>query len=633
MTIRDLSPDDPATIGRYRLLGVLGSGGMGRVLLGVGPDGRFVAIKQVHAHLLEDWEYRARFQREVQASTRVSGAFTAPVIDFDVQAEPPWLASVFIVGVPLDHTVAEFGPLPVAELRTLAIGLASAVREIHRCGLIHRDLKPANVILSADGPRVIDFGIAAMSEQQGGLTQTGSVMGSPAYMSPEQALSEPITPASDVFALGAMLAMAATGASPFAGASMAYTLFNIVHTTPDLTAVPPELRDMIAACLHKDPHQRPTPDQLLAYLGSLPDRARPWSESLHAEIDRQAAQLAVLTADPHATQAISGRRRNAPTPSPTGPAMAGDTAPRSRFRRTGLRAALAVAVVAILAAGITWFQLRDNTADSATVTRGPAALAEIDACAWLRAVLPEQIPAESGLAPDPATWAWKYSETWGCYVKSNGASLEIQPGHSVRYLTPTGTTASGFPVLEYKSGVENSCERGVDLSGANQLWGLEVSTRAGCAFTTQLLERLLATRDSAPKSADAASLSRIAPCDLLGRAVFEALAGPVPSDPAAVDAHACSWSGSRTMTVQFRLWDPNHLVRDHIRKLADGTEVSEDRAGSGSSCSLTYSYRTVEDRDEMIVAKVEGGPNQADTHCTAAESLLQSVRSVLPEPN
>ncbi|MRH88654.1 protein kinase [Nocardia sp. SYP-A9097] len=147
MTIRPLALGDPQQIGRYRILGILGAGGMGRVLLGTGPDGRLVAVKQVHAHLLDEIEYRARFRREVTASTRVSGAFTAPVIDFDVDSATPWLASVFVVGVPLDTAVERHGPLPPAAVRMLAAGLASALHAIHQAALIHRDLKPANVLL------------------------------------------------------------------------------------------------------------------------------------------------------------------------------------------------------------------------------------------------------------------------------------------------------------------------------------------------------------------------------------------------------------------------------------------------------------------------------------------------------
>ncbi len=172
--VMQLQPGDPARIGRYRLLGQLGAGGMGRVLRGVGPDGRLVAVKQVHAHLVTESDFLPRFRREVRVSARVSGAFAAAVVDFDVESEEPWLASVFVPGVPLDKAVEQFGPLSTDQVRTLALGLASALHAIHEVGLIHRDLKPANVILAEDGPRVIDFGIARAVEGRSELTHTGS---------------------------------------------------------------------------------------------------------------------------------------------------------------------------------------------------------------------------------------------------------------------------------------------------------------------------------------------------------------------------------------------------------------------------------------------------------------------------
>ncbi|MET8873434.1 serine/threonine-protein kinase [Nocardia sp. NPDC004604] len=269
--VTQLQPGDPARIGRYLLLGQLGAGGMGRVLLGVGPDGRLVAIKQVHAHLITEEDFLPRFRREVQTSARVSGAFTAAVIDFDIESETPWLASIFVPGVPLDKAVQDHGPLPSAQVRTLAVGLASALRAIHGVGLIHRDLKPANVILAEDGPRVIDFGIARAVEGRSELTHTGSIIGSPAFMSPEQAQSEALTPASDIFSLGAVLAMTAGGKSPFAGSSLPHTLYNIVHTQPDLSGLPPEVRHLVEPCLRKDPKTRPTPAEILDFW----DRFRP----------------------------------------------------------------------------------------------------------------------------------------------------------------------------------------------------------------------------------------------------------------------------------------------------------------------------------------------------------------------
>ncbi|MFD8143889.1 protein kinase [Streptomyces sp. NPDC059708] len=292
----------PERVGPYRVLGVLGEGGMGRVLLAAAPDGRLVAVKQVHARLADDGDFRARFRREVAASQKVSGAYTAAVMDADVDAPTPWLASVFVPGPSLGAAVAELGALPERTVRRLAAGLVTALTEIHRAGLIHRDLKPENVLLTQDGVRVIDLGIARAAESGADtrLTRTGLVVGSPAFMSPEQAEGRELTPASDVFSLGSVLALAATGASPFAADSMLRTLFNLVHAEPELSSVPAELRPLVARCLAKDPADRPAPAELLHLLGTVPPAGRlPWPPAMHGMITAQGAAIdRLLGVDP-----------------------------------------------------------------------------------------------------------------------------------------------------------------------------------------------------------------------------------------------------------------------------------------------------------------------------------------------
>ncbi|MER5310151.1 serine/threonine-protein kinase [Streptomyces sp. NPDC002773] len=357
---RPLGPSDPRQAGPYRLLAELGRGGMGRVFLGTAPDGRLAAVKQVHARLAADEDFRARFRREVEASRRVSGAGTAAVMAADADAPTPWLASVFVAGPSLGAAVERSGTLPVETVRRLAVQLATALHEIHRAGLIHRDLKPENVLLSEDGARVIDFGIARAAE--GGnmteLTGTGLVVGSPAFMSPEQAEGKELTPASDVFSLGSVLALAATGTSPFAGPSTLQYLYNVVHTEPGLDAVPPELRGLLTWCLAKDPAARPTPAQLLAALGPAAPAARQWPPAVHAMVaDQQRAVDHLLTRggdDPERTVVVPpGGGRAAPTAVATRPAAAAPARPR---RRRGALAAAAVAVsLCVLGAGAWWF--------------------------------------------------------------------------------------------------------------------------------------------------------------------------------------------------------------------------------------------------------------------------------------
>ncbi|MCX4630121.1 serine/threonine-protein kinase [Streptomyces sp. NBC_01443] len=281
-------------IGPFRTVAVLGQGGMGRVVLGVGPDGRYVAVKQVHAELAGDEGFRARFRREVDASRRVAGGYTAAVIDADPDAETPWLASQFVPGPSLNQALETAGPLPEEAVRRLAAGLAHALADVHRAGLIHRDLKPSNVLLAEDGVRVIDFGIVRAVGDQTRITHDGSLMGSPAFMSPEQVLGQELTPASDVFSLGATLVMACTGKPPFAGSSVPRILHEVVHAEPDLSEVPPRLREVIAWCLAKDPADRPTPRELLSRVGGLTPSARPWPEAVNTLIHDQLVVMGAL---------------------------------------------------------------------------------------------------------------------------------------------------------------------------------------------------------------------------------------------------------------------------------------------------------------------------------------------------
>ncbi|MEU9998463.1 serine/threonine-protein kinase [Streptomyces sp. NPDC050848] len=291
--MKPLDASTPTEAGPYRLLTELGSGGMGRVFLGAAPDGRLAAVKQVHHRFAAEDGFRSRFRREVTASRKVSGAYTAAVMDADADAELPWLASVFVAGPSLGAAVNATGPLPAETVRRLALGLVTALEEIHRVGLIHRDLKPENVLLAEDGVRVIDFGIARAVEPVGStaLTQTGWVIGSPPFMSPEQAESKELTPASDVFSLGSVLALAATGRAPFAAASMFLTLHNVVHTEPELGEIPEDLRAIVAGCLAKDPADRPTPAELRTLLGPVRPATRPWPPAVHRLIADQKDRL------------------------------------------------------------------------------------------------------------------------------------------------------------------------------------------------------------------------------------------------------------------------------------------------------------------------------------------------------
>ncbi|TDC70952.1 serine/threonine-protein kinase [Actinomadura sp. GC306] len=306
-----LRPGDPRRVGGHRLLGRLGAGGMGMVYLGRSPGGMLVAVKVVHPHLVEDPDFRARFRREAAAARAVSGAFTAPVVDADPEAALPWLATAYLPGVPLDQAV----PLPVPAVLALGAGLAEALVSIHRAGVVHRDLKPSNVILAPDGPRVIDFGIAHAADAAA-VTRTGSAVGSPGFIAPEQARGAPTGPAADVFSLGAVLVFAATGASPYGHGPPHVLIYRAVHERPRLGGVTDlALRAVAESCLDPDPARRPSPGELLRALAPHV----PPSGDLHgvgwlpAALGERIAQAGTDIPEPPptgiATVAAPGRRR------------------------------------------------------------------------------------------------------------------------------------------------------------------------------------------------------------------------------------------------------------------------------------------------------------------------------------
>ncbi|MGW4759462.1 protein kinase domain-containing protein [Streptomyces chartreusis] len=268
-----LHKDDPKSVGGYRLVGRLGSGGMGVVYRGRARSGREVAVKVVHAQYAEDAVFRARFRQEIEAVRKVSGAFTAPVLDADPEAVRPWMATQYVPGPSLAARIRDGGPLKGTELRRLVLGLVEALRDIHRAGVVHRDLKPANVLMAEDGPRVIDFGISRAAENHNTLTETGQMIGTPPFMSPEQLTdARSVGPASDVFSVGALLVFTMTGRGPFDADSPYLTAYRVVHDAPVLDGVPQPLHAVLERCLAKDPADRPELDEVAReFVAALPE--------------------------------------------------------------------------------------------------------------------------------------------------------------------------------------------------------------------------------------------------------------------------------------------------------------------------------------------------------------------------
>ena len=308
MPVAPLRPGDPAVVGPHRLLGRLGQGGMGTVFLGVSPDERAVAVKVLRDPVLSgpaDADARRRFRHELEALRRVRGPHLVEVLDADVDAETPYLVTRFVPGQRLDELVAEHGPLEGEALHTLARGVADALATMHRAGVVHRDLTPGNVLVLDGSPQVIDLGLATAADVTA-LTRSGLVVGTPGYLAPEQVTGQTVTPAADVHAWGATIALAATGRPPYGTGRPEAVLYRIVHDEPDLDGVPEGLLPLVEAALARHPEHRPSSEELLDRLGG-PSQERTVAVHLPRDVDATTVlqtdvlrprPTAVLTAPP-----------------------------------------------------------------------------------------------------------------------------------------------------------------------------------------------------------------------------------------------------------------------------------------------------------------------------------------------
>ncbi|WP_439380029.1 serine/threonine-protein kinase [Amycolatopsis lexingtonensis] len=621
-----LGPGEPARAGRYRLLAAVGAGGMGRVLLGVAPDGRLAAVKQVHRRFAHDPGFRERFRREVEVSRLVSGAYTAAVMDADPFAPAPWLASVFVAGPSLQEAIDATGPLPAAAVRHLAAGLASALLGIHRAGLVHRDLKPGNVLLAEDGPRVIDFGIARAAEGGTDLTHTGVILGSPAFMSPEQADGRPLTPASDVFSLGALLVLAATGRSPFAGASAPQSLYNVVHTHPDLRALPPDLRALAEACLVKDPARRPDPARLLELLGPLPPVPRPWPPAVHALIARRQAEVSAVVAKP---------------PKP---------------RRRGLRAALAAAAAVVVLGGTITAVTLLNGDDGATAAPGsssppppatttsapnpdplgPDKLRGADPCT----VLPS-VPGTGKLTPEIGVHFFACT-----YETAQGQWLELTIGGPVAAKgTPAGEL-DGRPLsVEDETTRCTASVPVVDRPAATI--GVEASDAAAkfakpCDAAKSALGEAVKRLRTLNSPASQGSLAPVDPCGLVTTAAARRIVGPVTKvEPRGL--HECHWQVGGEVTLTLERGTRPFVSKDSYYDSAGTVDLGGVTAFYTTKrfnpakvlCSLSWAHRPIDERtsENVTVAySTSASSLSPEETCRQTQDFAKAARPGLPKP-
>ncbi|MFB7851650.1 PQQ-binding-like beta-propeller repeat protein [Streptomyces sp. NPDC056053] len=495
-----LEAGDPARIGPYRIVGRLGSGGMGRVYLARSPGGRATAVKVVHDELADDPSFRARFRREVAAARRVTGPFTASLVDADPDAEAPWLATAHVPGLSLGTAVARHGAWPERSVRALGSGLAEALEAIHRAGVVHRDLKPSNVLLAPDGPRVIDFGISVAADDTK-LTATGAVVGSPGYLPPEQLIGREVGPAGDVFALGALMVYAATGTSAFGGGHAHGVSYRVVHEDPDLSGLPGELADVVGRCLAKDPLRRPGVPELVAELGRWEgaDGARgtfggaAWlpepvaddvmalrTDPLPEETGRATAGADLPTVGPAHTD-VATARLGVPPGRPSSAARPGEWI---RQRRTAVLAATGTFVALAVVAGLLLPRAfsgssRGSGGSGGGSSAGPAAVAK-------QLTVREQWPSDEDL--------------WHPVVAGGKVVGEGQDGllHAVdtdsgdtawTYDDPTASSLEGVgDGLVVASSDERGTIQGISLDSGKRVWsvGAQAHTAPGTTFNLYL---------------------------------------------------------------------------------------------------------------------------------------------------
>ena len=606
--MRPLGAGDPPGIGPYRLLGVLGAGGMGKVYLGRSAGGRTVAVKVVRPELADDTGFRRRFAREVAAARRVGGDHTVPLLDAETEGEFPWLATAYVAGPSLRDAVDEHGPLPEPALRVLTAGLARALVAVHAAGVVHRDLKPSNVLLTVDGPRVIDFGIARATDDSV-LTETGNIIGTPGFMSPEQVTGDgPVGPPGDVFALAAVVVYAATGTGPYGDGPMAAKLFRVLHQPADVSGVPEALRPLLTACFAADPAARPAPAEIVAAVSALgPVAAAGWlPPSILEQVSRAAVSLLDLDTDP----ALN------PPPGPTVSARwpgtaAGPGVPAGADGRSG--------------GPVGW------TTPPAGY-RGPSASTDPDG---YRSVPATPRPGAAGPASGAVERFPSATEARPLGADASAGSAPASAREPERSHTTSHGAPGGDPVRPQTTGV-----------GAPGRWSYPPAAQTDPAAATPTLvpaRSARARRRPVGLIAAVVGVLVLTAAIAVGGGVWlsqrgsagPAMSAPPPSAPGAAgslpDGYAGTWTGDGSDGLA------TFAITVTLRAGEVGSEVgtsSNTGALSGSTCARAETLTAVADTNIVLTARLTGGANCMDDGQTSTLSLRAdgTLGYVTPSP-
>ncbi len=630
MIFEPMPSADPQGIGRYRLLAEMPSADPTfRAYLGAGPDDELYLLRRTHTGTAVDPRFRIRLRHSAVAAARVDHPAISKVFDFDTDDESPWLASAFEPGVRLDHAIAAHGPMPVPVVRQLALLLTRALAAVHGAGWIHRAVRPDAVWLTRDGLRLTDLGLTPSTDASA-ITASERVSGPPDYLAPEQAIGTDPTAAADVFALGSVIAFAASGRAPFAAPSVPYTLFNIAQRDPALEAVPVELRELIWGCVRKAPEDRPTPGQILQYLGSVSGPSWPAPILVGVEENRrQAAELlaAAPTGDPlgripHSKKLVGIATSTLATMRRRWDGMSGQ-----RRRWTGLSAVVGV-VVAVSGAAV----LAANDSGQRPGTGlSVAELRTVDSCAWLDQIIDGPISVRPDAIPE-AEWQLTPVANWGCVAGARTSySIFLYLGSQIAAPGTTyysDTEVAGIPILR-----GSNCDRSI-ASRDDPTNGISVSVSEpstdkidGSAkvcgpAADDLVGKLADTVGSAPRlpGDHSKSVAVLEACELLDREWVEQAIGPLPAKPTVDDAHTCRWDGRVPITVEMeRRVDPAKSKRETL----DGVEMVIT-----GRCARGYLYPGA-DR-EMIEVTVEAPSDSPAEYCRLAGTVLRQLVDRLP---